>query len=227
MGDKELREAKREARIEAAPFALAMFAANLALAIVSWQAGWELFGTTDWWLWLLVGAPSLLLAVVFALGMREAALDRLGREAAIVLLGLVAVGAAAGIGCVIVSLVHWRPAGAQLLASAAVVLFTNVLSFGLVFWELDLGGPVARALAPTRAQPDFQFPQDENPELARAGWAPELFDYVYVSATNSIAFSPTDTMPLTRPAKLFMGLEATISATTVLVVAARAVNVIS
>jgi hypothetical protein len=226
MGDRELREAIREARLEAAPFAFAMFAANLGLAIVSWKAGWELFGRPDWWLWLVVGAPSLLLTVVFALGVRGA-LDRLGREAAIVLLGLVALGAAGGIACVIVSLVNWRPEGAQLLASAAVVLFTNVLSFGLVFWELDSGGPVARALATGRSQPDFQFPQDENPELARSGWTPELFDYVYVSTTNSIAFSPTDTMPLTRPAKLFMGLEAAISATTVLVVAARAVNVLS
>jgi hypothetical protein len=226
MGDSELREAIREARLEAAPFAFAMFVANLGLAIVSWKAGWELFGRTDWWLWLVVGAPSLVLGVVFALGVRGA-LDRLGREAAIVLLGLVAVGAAAGIACVVVSLVNWRPEGAQLLASAAVVLLTNALSFGLVFWELDSGGPVARAMATGRSQPDFQFPQDGNPELARPGWTPELFDYVYVSTTNSIAFSPTDTMPLTRPAKLFMGLEATISATTVLVVAARAVNVIS
>ena len=37
--------------------------------------------------------------------------------------------------------------GAQLLASAAVVLIVNVITFALVFWELDGGGPVARALA--------------------------------------------------------------------------------
>ena len=227
MGDRELREAIREARLEAAPFALAMFVANLALAIVSAKAGWELFGRSDWWLWLVVGAPSLVLAAVFAVGVRSEAMDRRGRELAIGLLTAVGLGAATGIGCVVVSLLVWRPTGTQLLASAAVVLFTNVVSFGLVFWELDSGGPVRRALATTRTQPDFQFPQDDNPELARTGWSPELFDYVYVSVTNSIAFSPTDTMPLTHPAKLLMGLEATISATTVLVVAARAINVIA
>ena len=78
------------------------------------------------------------------------------------------------------------------------VWLTNAIAFGLAFWELDCGGPVARALAAERPTPDFQFPQDENPELARDGWLPRLWDYLYVSLTNSIAFSPTDAMPLTR-----------------------------
>ena len=121
---------------------------------------------------------------------------------------------------------HWQPGGGQLLASAGVVLLTNVLTFSLVFWELDDGGPVARATASDRTRPDFQFPQDENPGLARPDWGPALVDYVYVSVTNSIAFSPTDAMPLTHRAKLFMGLEAGLSALTVLVVAARAINIL-
>ncbi len=117
--------------------------------------------------------------------------------------------------------------GAQLLASAAVVLVVNVITFALVFWEIDCGGPVARALAERRPTPDFQFPQDENPQLARAGWAPALNDYLYVAVTNSIAFSPTDAMPLTHRAKLFMGIESLIAAVTVLIVAARAVNILA
>ena len=52
-------------------------------------------------------------------------------------------------------------------------------------------------------------------------------DYFYVSLTNAMAFSPTDAMPLTRPAKLFMAAESTLSAITVLLVAARAVNILS
>ena len=75
-------------------------------------------------------------------------------------------------------------------------------------------------------KPDFQFPQDENAELARDGWAPRLWDYFYVSLTNATAFSPTDAMPLTRPAKALMGAEATLSVVTVLLVAARAVNIL-
>jgi len=177
-------------------------------------------------LWLVVAIPSALLVVTFLVGPRRLGLDRLRREVAGVTLGLVWFGTTVGVACVIVSLMHWRPGGAQLLTSAAVVLLTNVLTFSLVFWELDDGGPVASAIASSRAQPDFQFPQDENPGLARPGWGPALVDYVYVSVTNSIAFSPTDAMPLTHRAKLVMGLEAGLSALTVLVVAARAINIL-
>src|SRR6185295_13121547 len=56
----------------------------------------------------------------------------------------------------------------------------------------------------------FQFPQDENPQLAREGWAPRLMDYFYVSLTNAMAFSPTDAMPLTRPAKTLMAADSTL-----------------
>jgi hypothetical protein len=65
----------------------------------------------------------------------------------------------------------------------------------------------------------------ENPRLAQPGWYPHLIDYIYVSFTNSIAFSPTDTLPLTRRAKMLMLAESAISAVTVLLVAARAVNI--
>jgi hypothetical protein len=116
--------------------------------------------------------------------------------------------------------------GAQLLASGGAVWLTNAIAFGLAFWELDCGGPVARALATAARKPDFQFPQDENPELARDGWAPRLWDYFYVSLTNATAFSPTDSMPLTRPAKALMAAESMLSVVTVLLVAARAVNIL-
>jgi hypothetical protein len=226
MDDARLRQAAREARREAAPFAGAILVANLALAGVSRRQGWELFGRSDWWLWLVVAIPSALLVLIFLVGPHRLRLDNLRREVASVTLGLVWLGTTVGVGCVILSLMHWRPGGGQLLASAAVVLLTNVLTFSLVFWELDDGGPVARAMASTRTRPDFQFPQDENPGLAAADWGPALVDYVYVSVTNSIAFSPTDAMPLTHRAKLFMGLEAGLSALTVLVVAARAINIL-
>ena len=77
---------------------------------------------------------------------------------------------------------------------------------------------VARALATAARKPDFQFPQDENPQLAREGWAPRLLDYFYLALTNATAFSPTDAMPLTRPAKIMMAAESTLSAVTVLLV---------
>ena len=83
-----------------------------------------------------------------------------------------------------------------------------------------------RRREPDPALPDFQFPQMENPQLAAPGWQPRLFDYMYVSFTNAIAFSPTDAMPMTRWAKALMLTESAASALTVLVVAARAVNIL-
>ena len=83
-----------------------------------------------------------------------------------------------------------------------------------------------RRREPDPALPDFQFPQMENPQFAAPGWQPRLFDYMYVSFTNAIAFSPTDAMPLTRPAKVLMASESVLSAITVLLVAARAINIL-
>ena len=99
-----------------------------------------------------------------------------------------------------------------------------MIAFGLWYWGFDRGGPVRR-VQPDPPPPDFQFPQMENPQLAEPGWYPHLIDYVYVSFTNSIAFSPTDAMPLTRWAKLLMLSESAVSSITILLVAARSVNI--
>jgi hypothetical protein len=66
----------------------------------------------------------------------------------------------------------------------------------------------------------------ENPKLAQANWRPRYLDYLYVSMTNSAAFSPTDAMPLTRRAKALMALASLISIVTLLVVASRAINIL-
>ncbi len=226
MGDEHVRLARREARRDAAPFALAILGANVLLALLSRGAGWELFGSADWWVWLLLAGPSALLFLTLVVGPSRIGLERLQREVAIGLLVLLGVGTGAATLCVVVSLTRWTPSGPQLLVSAVVVLVTNVITYALVFWELDSGGPIARALSEARDRPDFQFPQDENRDLAPPGWTPALVDYLYLSLTNSVAFSPTDAMPLSHHAKLFMGLEASISLVTVLVVAARAINVL-
>ena len=87
--------------------------------------------------------------------------------------------------------------GGQLLLKAITVWSTNVIAFGLWYWGFDRGGPIRRR-QPNPPPPDFQFPQHENPQLAAPGWHPRLADYIYISFTNSIAFSPTDAMPLSR-----------------------------
>jgi hypothetical protein len=227
---ERLRAAVREARDDAAPFALAAAALLIALALVSRHAQWDLLGHRLWWIWLLVAAPYVCLSATLLLGLGRLVRHDHRREIVIALLALVWVFNVLGVVLLVVSLVSHSAVhitGRQLLVSGGAAWFTDAIAFGLAFWELDCGGPVARALATSPRKPDFQFPQDENTQLARAGWAPRLWDYFYVSLTNATAFSPTDAMPLTRPAKALMAAESTLSATTVLLVAARAVNILS
>jgi hypothetical protein len=125
--------------------------------------------------------------------------------------------------------------GAELLLAALQVWLTNVIVFALAFWELDRGGPVVRHERDRLAMPlaDFRFPQDEDrdttPEVARgssvvSNWLPRFIDYAYVSLTNSSAFSPTDTMPLTSRAKVLMGMESAMALITSIVVIAKGVG---
>jgi hypothetical protein len=114
--------------------------------------------------------------------------------------------------------------GHRLILAGMVLWVTNVLLFGLWFWELDRGGPVARQTQPER--PDFLFPQMSDPERFGA-WEPNLIDYLYVSLTNATAFSPTDAMPLSRIAKALMATQSLAALATLGLVVARAVNILS
>jgi hypothetical protein len=109
----------------------------------------------------------------------------------------------------------------ELLAHGAVVWLTNIITFALLL-AARRGRPRLRAER-GRPGPDFQFPEDTH---GRAGWSPRLSDCLYVSLTNAIAVSPTDTMPLTRRAKGLMAVESLISYAVVILVVARAVNVL-
>jgi uncharacterized membrane protein len=228
-GPDRLLEAAREARDDAAPFSLASAGLLVLLAVISQHAHWTLVDHQLWWIWLVVAAPWVCLYGVLLLGLSRLVEHDRRREIVIGLLTVVWIFTVAGVVVLLVSLLSKSGSqitGRQLLLSAAVVLFTNGVAFGLSFWELDCGGPVARALSTEPRKPDFQFPQDENPTLAREEWAPRLWDYLYVSLTNTMAFSPTDTQPMTRAAKRMMGAESLLSGLTILLVAARAVNIL-
>jgi uncharacterized membrane protein len=221
--------AVREARDDAAPFALAAALILVGFGLVSMHAHWDLLGHGLWWLWLVVAVPYVLLFATLLFGLSRLIRHDRRREIVIGLLALVLIFNVLGVVLLVISLVAhsgMQMTGRQLLASGAALWLTDGIAFGLAFWELDSGGPVARALTEAPRKPDFQFPQDENPQLAREDWTPRLWDYSYVSLTNSIAFSPTDVMPLTRPAKTLMAVESSLSALTVLLVAARAVNIL-
>lgn len=78
--------------------------------------------------------------------------------------------------------------GSELLLKGGTIWGTNVITFGLLFWEFDRGGP-SRRREPDPPPRDFQFPQDEDPTLAEPDWHQRLADYVYISFTNALAFS--------------------------------------
>jgi uncharacterized membrane protein len=215
-----------EARREAASVAVCSSAVLTLLALVSWREGWEVV-SFPWWTWLVLAIPGLVLCVDLWLG--TGGLGARGRNSALVLLGLIVAGNVAGLALLISSLVTTRSAdigGGQLLMTAAVIWVANIIAFAVWYWEVDDGGPFARANKERRT-PDFQFPQDENPGLARRKpWRPRIWDYLYVSLTAASAFSPTDAMPLTYRAKVLLGIESTVSLVIVVLVTARAVNVL-
>ncbi len=114
----------------------------------------------------------------------------------------------------------------QLLGTGGVIWLTNVVAFGLWYWEFDRGGSVARALNLKNRYPDFMFPQMTSPDMAPPDWEPAFVDYLYVAFTNATAFSPTDVMPMSRWAKTAMTVQALISVVTAALVVARAVNIL-
>jgi hypothetical protein len=221
-----LHEEEIESEWEAAPAVALVIAGQVLLALLSRAQHWTLWHFS-WWVWLIPAVPEALLLAPLAWHRPRRQLEQLGlrRTVALTLLGLVSLANALLLLAVVASLVRGdERSGAQLLLKAATVWGSNVIAFGLWFWAVDRGGPVRRLRADALPA-DFQFPQMENPQLAAPGWHPRLVDYVYVSFTNSIAFSPTDAMPLSSRAKLLMLAESAISATTILLVAARAVNI--
>jgi hypothetical protein len=113
---------------------------------------------------------------------------------------------------------------ALLLSTGALVWLELLITFSFVYWELDLGGPGVRAHS-VRRFPDFAFPQDLSPSIARPGWRPTFIDYFYLGLTNNLAFSPTDVMPLSHWAKLAMGVQSIASLLIIGLVIARAVNI--
>jgi uncharacterized membrane protein len=115
--------------------------------------------------------------------------------------------------------------GRKLIYSAVAVWLTNVIVYGLWFWEIDRGGPHRRASG-DKLVIDLQFPQMENPKLAPEHWRPHFTDYLYTSFANGTSFAPADAMPLSFRMKVLFTTESVVSLVTIAVVAARAVNIL-
>ena len=222
--DARARQALHEARTEAVIVLAIDVALFAGLAAVDKAKGWDILDL-PWWAWLLLAAPALIFMVLLlAVPLAELSPGRL-RNAGIALLGLLVAADVVAVGVLLVALASSHAdslSAGDLLAHGTVVWLSNIITFGLLFWQLDEGGPRLRADR-GRLDPDFQFPQDA---VGRSGWSTRLSDYLYVALTNAIAVSPTDTMPLTRRAKGLMAVESLISYSVVLLVVARAVNIL-
>jgi hypothetical protein len=178
--------------------------------------------------WMVPGMEASVLTVLLIANPSK--LDEESKILRIVALGLTGILISANsitLGLLIHHLLHEGDAtnGRTLIYSGVAVWFTAVAAFGILYWELDRGGPVKRRTI-DHARPDFLFAQMDNPALSGGRWWPRFFDYLYLSLTNSTAFSPTDALPLTLRAKLFMAVQSLASLGTIAIVGARAVNIL-
>jgi uncharacterized membrane protein len=179
--------------------------------------------------WLLPG-----LALVLLIGLISSNVHRIERQSprlramSMALIAVMSLANAWSAARLVVGLIQGTMGkdATPLLLTGSAIWLTNVIVFCLWYWELDRGGPVARACA-VRHHPDFLFVQMQSPELAPDDWEPTFVDYLYLSFTNATAFSPTDVLPLSRWAKLMMMLQSVVSLATVALVIARAVNILS
>jgi uncharacterized membrane protein len=208
---------------EGDPFWPAQLAVALAIVLYLALSDRVTIGPT----WLVPAVELVLLVTLVRLApARATEHDTRRRRLGLTVVGLVSATNIASL----VLLVHFLVTGGQaggerLILSGLVLWVTNVLLFAVWFWELDGGGPVARFRAES-PMPDFRFPQDDlGGPFER--WRPGFHDYLYTSLTNAMAFSPTDTMPLTLMAKAVMAIQSVSALATIALVLARAVNILA
>jgi len=178
--------------------------------------------------WLLPSAEGVLLAGLFFAASQRMIGAQFRRTLALSLVLIVTMANLVALGLLTHYLIvggHAR--GADLIDGGLVIWLTNLVLFTVWYWELDRGGPLASKEGLPPVLPDFLFPQMTDERYAAPGWKPRFEDYLYVSLTNQSAFSPTDTMPLTRRAKLVMGVQGVAGLVTVGIIVARAVNILA
>jgi hypothetical protein len=209
-----------ESRLWPAAALLVYIALNLAVRVWLWDDSPVRVP------WLIPATEVVLLVLLLAADPHSLATrsQRLRRVAltVVVLLVLAALWSTALLVYDIIKGVGVTTSPAELLATGGLVWLGNNLSFALLYWMIDGGGPIARLQRPTPV--DFAFTQHMSPELARPGWRPTFLDYLHLGFTNATAFSPTDVMPLSMRAKYLMVLQSSVALALFALIVARAVN---
>ena len=145
--------------------------------------------------------------------------------------GVVTLAMIVSVALLIKALPSHKESPTELLISAVSLWFTNILVFALWYWRLDAGGPHRRDSRAGHPEGAFLFPQMTMSPEAKASaeaelWTPNFIDYLFLSFNTSTAFSPTDVPVLARWAKVLMVLQSVVSLTVVVLLAARAVNIL-
>jgi hypothetical protein len=172
--------------------------------------------------WLLLVIEAVLLLPLIFIHRRLS--HHTIRTVVLILLGVITLALAAGVILLVLTItLKGSEQGKTLLRSAALLWFFNVLVFALWYFEIDGGGPYQRHLSKHQAA-DFMFPQQADGNTT--GWVSLFVDYVFLAFTGATALSPADTFPLTRKAKALMMIEAILSMAIIILLAARAVNIL-
>jgi len=179
--------------------------------------------------WISYLAVVAVLLPMAAVGLTGGSTLWLGIErTVIILLATVYVGNTIAELADLIGAIALHPSGQNafsLLSSSVAIWVANVLTFSLLYWQVDRGGPYARA-SNLSAKPDWAFPQPATPEDLPPDWRPLFLDYLYLGYNTATAFSPTDALPLTRRAKMLMMIESTISLLTMVIILSHAINII-
>jgi uncharacterized membrane protein len=174
--------------------------------------------------WLVLVAAAALLTPLTLARLRGA--HGVAHVLARALNGVLTLAVAASAALLVVRLSQGQTQALALLRDAALIWGANILTFALWYWNLDGGGP-ARRHPGRHASTDFAFPQQQQAEDALVeGWSPSFLDYLFVAFNTATAFSPTDTLVLSRRMKLLLMAQSLISLVVVAVLAARAINTI-
>lgn len=179
--------------------------------------------------WLLLAVVGVLLIPTTVARLRGS--HRINQTLGYILISVVTLDVVWSLALLLRALPAHTETPAQLLRSAAALWIANVLIFASWYWRLDAGGPRARELRGVHTDGAFLFPQmtldeDAKREMGEECWSPGFVDYLFVAFNTSTAFSPTDCPVLSRWAKLLMMIQSLVSFTTVVLLAARAVNIL-
>jgi uncharacterized membrane protein len=175
--------------------------------------------------WLLLAIEGvLIIPFVVAFATQHPMPHRLVHKAALITLGVTTLALAIGIALLVSSLTEPGTRGLNLLREAGSLWVFNILVFALWYFEIDGGGPFKRHIAEPHAT-DFLFPQ--YMPGSNSNWKPQFLDYLFLAFNSSTALSPADTLPLTKRAKALMMIQAVFSLVVIVLLAARAVNILS